>query len=148
MVMTDEVISIAAPAIKQHEGLRLTAYRCSAGKLTIGYGHVLRTGEPHAITRARAEELLKQDMQTALQSAMTISGLQPQQYAALTSLIFNIGTGAFRTSTLRKRLNDSPRNDEKIFSEWRRWNIADGKVDRGLVNRREKEIQLYKGTTP
>ena len=27
--------------IKRHEGLRLKPYRCSAGKLTIGYGHNL-----------------------------------------------------------------------------------------------------------
>jgi len=55
--------------IKSFEGLRLKPYYCSAGKLTIGYGHVIRKGEnyPHekAITEAEAENLLVKDVKHA-----------------------------------------------------------------------------------
>lgn len=49
--------------IKQFEGCRLTAYKCPAGVLTIGYGH---TGKDvhysDVITQEEAEKLLKKDL--------------------------------------------------------------------------------------
>jgi lysozyme len=145
--VNDDVLSIAAPAVREWEGLRLTAYRDSGGLLSIGYGHVLRRGEPHSISRSRAEELLRQDMAGALKLSLEIPGLKPHQHAALTSLIYNIGGGAFLKSTLRKRLIEVPRDDNKVFAEWRRWHLDNGKPVQGLRNRREKEISLYKGTS-
>lgn len=54
--------------LQRHEGLRLEAYYCPAGKLTIGYGHNLEArpvhgvGEGSSITKARATALLIDDV--------------------------------------------------------------------------------------
>ena len=47
--------------IKQFEGCRLTAYQCSAGVWTIGYGHTAAVKKGQTITKEQAEEYLRQD---------------------------------------------------------------------------------------
>lgn len=47
--------------IKKHEGFRSKPYRCTAGKLTIGYG---RNIEDNGITEAEASFLLDNDIQS------------------------------------------------------------------------------------
>ena len=50
--------------------------------------------------------------------------------------------GAFKKSTLLKKINaNAPRAE--IEAQWKKWNIAGGSVNDGLVNRRAKEIKLY-----
>ena len=49
--------------IKKHEGLRLRPYKCTAGKLTIGYGRNL---EDRGITALEAEYLLEGDLAQVL----------------------------------------------------------------------------------
>lgn len=49
----------AIDLIKRHEGLRLKPYRCTAGKLTIGYGRNL---EDIGILEDEAELMLKNDI--------------------------------------------------------------------------------------
>ncbi len=51
--------------IRQFEGLRLTAYRCPAGVWTIGYGHTSGVTEGMTISVEQAEDLLRQDIETA-----------------------------------------------------------------------------------
>ena len=48
--------------IKKFEGLRLEAYRCSSGILTIGFGHTKGVKSGDKITEQRAEELLREDL--------------------------------------------------------------------------------------
>jgi len=132
--------------IKQFEGLRLTAYRCSANVLTIGYGH---TGsdvkEAMTITQAQADELLKSDVKKFEigVSALTVGiSLTQNQYDALVSFAFNVGLGALQSSTLLKKLRENPK-DKTIANEFARWNKAGGAVVAGLTNRRAQESQLY-----
>ncbi len=47
-------------SVKKHEGLRLKPYRCTAGKLTIGYGRNL---EDTGISKNAAEILLVKDLE-------------------------------------------------------------------------------------
>lgn len=47
------------PMLKKHEGLRLKPYRCTAGKLTIGYGRNL---DDRGITEEEADRLLHNDI--------------------------------------------------------------------------------------
>jgi len=82
--------------IKRHEGLRLFPYKCSAGKITIGYGRNL---DDKGITKREAEELLWSDIQEAAQNTMSIF---PQFYTytiarqnALIDLMFNLGKTRF-----------------------------------------------------
>ena len=130
--------------IKEHEGLRLQAYQCSAGVWTIGYGHTspgVYAGM--TITKAEAEFLLEQDTakhEVPVQQ-MGIK-LSQNQFDALVSLVFNIGVGAFKRSTLYQKVLANP-NDPAIADEFRRWVFIGGVTSNGLINRREKELQMY-----
>ena len=49
--------------IKAHEGCRLAAYLCPAGKWTIGYGHTAGVVQGMTITQVQADAFLKQDIE-------------------------------------------------------------------------------------
>ena len=135
--------------IKRFEGCRLKAYRCPANVLTIGYGNTFyedgtKVKDGDVITQQRAEELAKFIIdQFAVSIAPFIQKtLTENQFSACVSLAYNIGTGNFKKSSVFKKLNINP-NDTTIADSFRLWNKGGGKVLRGLVNRREAEIQLY-----
>ena len=133
--------------IKHFEGLRLTAYRCPAGVLTIGYGH---TGpdvtEGQCITTEHAQQLLAQDLipVESVIHRLVQYPIDQNQYDALVSFTFNVGAGALASSTLLKRLNGG--EVTAVPSELRRWNRAAGQVMLGLVARRNAEAALWSGS--
>jgi lysozyme len=63
-------------------------------------------------------------------------------FNSMVSLAYNIGTGAFISSTLLRKVNINP-NDPSIAHEFSRWNKAGGKVLNGLTIRRSKESANY-----
>lgn len=136
--------------IKEFEGLRLRAYRCAGGVMTIGYGHTGKVnGQPlkvgAVITKEQADELLRRDVESVeakLVKEPYSRELSESQFDALVSFIFNLGWGAFVGSTLRKKLLRDV-NDEAIPDEFRRWVYSNGRVLPGLVTRREWEAQMY-----
>jgi len=79
--------------IKHFEGLMLKAYRCSAGKLTIGYGSTRDVTEGVVITLQEAEDRLIQDVKAseALVRSKVAVPLTQAQFNALVSLVFNLG---------------------------------------------------------
>ena len=105
-----------AAFIARFEGFRDKLYNDPVGHATIGCGHLVHHGpingsEPaefrNGITRDRALELLQQDASTAadeISRSVKVDLSQPQ-VDALISFTFNVGTGAFRDSTLLKLLN-------------------------------------------
>jgi|TARA_R110000868_G_scaffold114462_3_gene306690 lysozyme len=135
--------------IKKFEGCKLKAYRCPANVLTIGYGNTFyengdKVKEGDVITQQRAEELAKFIID---QFAVSITPfikqpLTENQFSACVSLAYNIGTGNFKKSSVFKKLNINP-NDATIADSFRLWNKGGGVVLKGLVRRREAEIQLY-----
>lgn len=133
--------------IKQFEGLRLKAYRDSGGKWTIGYGHTGGVKSGDVITAQQANDFLIRDIKMAENAINGLNlNLTQNQFDALVSFVFNVGTGNFGTSTLRKKLINNP-DDPSIFDEFKRWKY--GKVNGksvvlpGLVKRREAEAKLY-----
>lgn len=129
---------------RKAEGLRLTAYYCPAGKLTIGYGH---TGpdvkEGMTITEAEADELLAKDVgwaEEAVTRAVTVP-LTSNQFSALVDFTFNVGAGNLESSTLLRLLNGG--DLAGAADQFLRWDEADGKVLPGLVTRREEERSLF-----
>ena len=133
--------------IKRHEGFSSLPYLCAAGKETIGYGHVIKQGEqfPCGLTEKQAEDILYDDLAEAEQCIFdnVIVDLLPNQFDALVSLIFNIGTKAFEKSTLLRMLNSE--QFEEAGKQFLRWIYANGKVVYGLQKRREKEKRLFDG---
>lgn len=147
--------------LKGVEQLRLTPYDDQTKKpissyvkgATIGYGHLIQPNEwslySGGITGEQAESLLNQDMkpaQDAVRNLVKVS-LSSNQFDALTMLAFNIGTGdkGFAGSSVLKLVNDpsavTPYNS--LDSAWADWNISQGKVNQGLINRRAAEINIY-----
>lgn len=134
--------------IKDHEGLRLKAYKCQAGRWTIGYGHTKNVFYGMVITQEMAEAFFKEDLEDC-ERILSYSAKVPltnNQFSALVSMMFNFGTDKIRKSTLMKRIN-SGASAESINSEWRRWiHVKENgitKVSEGLVKRREAEIALF-----
>jgi len=136
--------------IKEFEGLKLKPYKCSAGIATTGYGstyyengtRVQMSDAP--ITKQRAEQLLQH---TADRFASKVANLikkpvTQNQFNALVSFAFNVGSGALASSTLLKLVNVNP-NDPMIAKEFLRWNKVNKVPVQGLTNRRIKESALY-----
>ena len=144
--MDIKTIKIARNFIKRWEGLSLESYKCSAGVKTIGYGHVIKKGDNigNKITKKQAESLLDSDIAKASNILFRYChglDLNRNQQAALISFIFNLGSGAFQSSTLRQKLN---RGEYCIVSdEFPRWVYAGGKRINGLVCRRQAERELF-----
>lgn len=143
-------VYVAAELIKRFEGLRLRVYQDSAGKWTIGYGHLVQPGErfyPYGtvidITSDEADALLAQDMADAELEVSTVVRvpLSPNQHDALVSFVFNVGGGAFADSTLLRKLNSGDYSG--AASEFDKWVHANGAVDPGLVSRRSQEKTLF-----
>ena len=144
----------ALKIIRQFEGLRLEAYRCPAGVMSIGYGTTLIGGHPikagDVITKLKAEELLRQQVLrdfapglfAVLPQAKTMA---PNMTAALVSWAYNVGLGAVESSTLRRRILNGEAPLLVIQQELPRWNKGGGVVLEGLQRRRAAEIALAKG---
>lgn len=137
--------------IKVREGLKLEAYQCSANEWTIGYGTRYTAVGPvrkgQRITESAAEELLLSDLrlfERRINDLVKIP-LRQNEFDALVSLVYNIGTGAFASSTLLRLLNKQ-RLDEAA-DEFLRWNkVRRGGVfitEPGLTSRRIQERQQF-----
>lgn len=128
--------------IKKYEGCRLTAYKCPAGIWTIGYGTtVYPNGQPvkkgDKCTQAEADSLLEWYVKNKIQLP---SGINKNQTAALQSLIYNIGQGAFDRSSLKKAI--VAKDWKAVWKNWD-WVTGGGKFLNGLAKRRAEELMLF-----
>lgn len=137
--------------LKRYEQLALKAYLCPAGKWTIGWGHTGKdVHEGLSITRERAEQLFARDLQRfekALnESLMHFADFPQLCFDALVSLMFNIGTAAYATSTIKRRFHEhavKPCTAREIAAQFNRWKLVKGKVNDGLLARRADEIFTF-----
>lgn len=132
--------------IIREEGEKLTAYKCPAGVWTIGVGHTGNVKPNMKITKEQSRELLKSDL-LKFENAVNESvkrELSQNEFDALVSFAFNVGSHAFKNSTLLRKINS---NDtlESIEKEFNRWRFGGGRVLPVLVSRRKREFELFKG---
>ena len=130
--------------IKKYEGFSPEKYLCPAGKLTIGYGHVIQRGETFTkLTEKEALALLDQDADIAENTVNNLVKvpLNQNQFDALVSLVHNWASGHFLRSLGLKKLNN--KDYKGAITEFSKINQANGKVLRGLVNRRLAEANLF-----
>jgi len=140
--------------IEKHEGCKLTAYQDSANIWTIGYGTIVyedHTPVKHGdtITQQRADQLLQAEIAKKAASVNAFilpATLMQQQFNALVSFAYNVGTGALQNSTLLKRVKANP-GDPSIRDAFMMWDKVhkDGEVVvvPGLAARRKEEADLY-----
>lgn len=135
--------------IAKFEGLKLEAYKCPAGIATIGYGSTYysdgsRVKMGDKITKEQAIRLLFDTLGTyeRFVDANTRDDINQNQFDALVDFAYNCGNGNLKSSTLLKKVNADP-NDANIGAEFMKWTRANGKVLKGLVNRRVAEVELY-----
>jgi lysozyme len=128
--------------ITKEEGARNKAYKDSKGLWTIGVGHLIKDDEKDLITanltNDRVEDLLRKDLKwcsEAVESSVKVP-LAQNQFDALYSLCFNIGSTAFKNSTVVKRINA---NDLKGAADailmWNKPAVLEG--------RRKRERELF-----
>ena len=127
--------------IKNLEGYREKSYKCSAGKLTIGYGHTDGVYEDQKITKEQADNFLKKDVEKFEKNVNNINkkkkyNLNQNQFDSLVSFTFNLGPGKLNTLTQNRTKSQLP-DGMKLY------NKANKKVIPGLANRRQKEIDLF-----
>ena len=141
--------------IQEFESFEAKPYLDSARVWTIGYGSTYYpngkpvTGWDKPITREYAETIqrhvISKDFEPVINELLEkeiASGFVNQNmYDAIVSLTYNIGTSGFKRSSVLKLLKQGDKfNAGNAFLLW---NMAGGKVLKGLVRRREKERKLF-----
>ena len=150
---------IAENFVKEWEGLRLKAYRCTARTWTVGYGHTKGVRPGQVISLQQAERLLRDDLDEHAEdlARYVTCRLTRGQYIALLDLAFNLGVPAVAKSQTLRYLNAGDLEKAKkgflSFSKERQFNpdgsvkrkpdgTLDLKVNKGLLNRRTAEVEL------
>lgn len=130
-------------------GAALKAYQCPAGVWTIGWGHTSGVGPKSTLRdEHQADALLAGDLMTKKNEVLNACTVRPNenQLAAMVSLAFNIGAGAFaeRCSVLKLHNRGDAQAAARAFNLWVKARV-DGKLVQlpGLVSRRAREAALY-----
>ena len=149
-IIVDEisVSNLGVDLICDFEGKRLAAYDDGVGVWTIGFGTTIypngiKVKKGDTCTLDQAKSYMAHDLkkfEQAVNGAVNIA-LNQNQFDALFSLAYNIGTGAFNKSTLVKKLNAG--DISGAADQFDVWINAGGKRMQGLVNRRVKEKALF-----
>lgn len=147
-----EIPQAAVDFIAKAEGVKLVAYPdpATGGEpWTIGVGHASGVKPGDKITRVKAMELLRGDLETAAKRLSdrigdVVNELTENQYAALLSFVLNLGANP--SWTIWKRLK--ARQFDQVPGEIIKFVNANGRKIQGLVNRRTAEIKLWSTDEP
>ena len=133
--------------VKRFEGFKATAYKCSAGKWTCGFGRTRGINKRTKCTEEEATKWLKEDLEVAENAVKRLVKveLKQNQFDALVSFTFNVGQGALSISTLLKKLNSG--DVRSAGFELLKWDKVrkNGKleVSKGLARRRIAELNMF-----
>jgi lysozyme len=138
--------------VRQFEGFRSHPYRDNGkGIWTIGYGSIrLADGSPVTadtlpVTIDEAEALMQAELQPTCDEVDLLipASAADNQRAAAYSFAYNEGVGALAGSTLLRLWLAG--DVVGASAEFPKWNIAGGRIDPGLVNRRRMERAVFDG---
>lgn len=117
---------------------------------TIGFGHLISQSEfnkfVNGINEEQANKLFESDIAPFVNCVNKVitKQLKQQEFDALVILAYNIGIGNFSTSSVVKMLNGYPVNTYKsLDAAWLSWNKSQGSVNKGLINRRNAELNIF-----
>lgn len=133
--------------IKLNEGLKLNKYICSAGKPTIGYGHLITSTENYVtITKEKAEQLLGLDLKTVENWLnKNASWCNQNEFDALSSFLFQYGTNLLArgfTNTHNAFVSGNRKEIARILEKDFNHAVAKNKDNR-LIPRRQRELKLF-----
>jgi lysozyme len=144
-----QTIDILLNLIKESEGCKLKAYKCPAGKWTVGWGQTGKSIKEGTIwTQQHADDALDIAAKECLQQTFNESSIlrqeSPEKQAAIADFVYNLGIERYAGSTLKTYV------DAKLWrqaaNEIQKWNKArvNGKLVElpGLTTRRLKEAKL------
>lgn len=132
-------------------GVALTTYKDHAKLKTIGWGHKLVGNEdyPNGISPEKAEQLFDTDIsrfENVVNDSVKVP-LTQSQFDALTSFSYNVGRGAFASSTLLQRLNQG--DYAGAANEFANWTRVGKDHPPGQINRRKAERAMFtNGVSP
>lgn len=143
-----KISNVGINLISSFEDTRLKAYDDGVGVWTIGIGTIVypngnKVKQGDTCTLDQAKAYFKHDLakfEKAVNDSVKVP-LTQNQFDALVSLTYNIGSGAFKSSTLLKKLNKS--DYQGAADQFPAWKKARGKVLNGLVRRRAAERALF-----
>lgn len=146
--MKKTISEIGLKLIAQFEGCYLQAYLCPTNVWTIGIGTTVypsntKVKKGDVCTAEQAKTYFTHDLkqfEKTVNDAVEVD-LTQNQFDALVSLTYNIGSTAFKNSTLLKKLN--AKDFTGAADQFLVWNKGGGKVLKGLVRRREAERALF-----
>ena len=111
-----------AKDLKIDEGFRECVYECSAGKLTIGYGHNV---EDNPIPQSIAEKLLHHDIGQVLSHCERFHWFYPlngTRKGVIVNMVFNMGSdGVAKFKNMIRAIEDKNWNkaaNEMLDSRW------------------------------
>ena len=138
----------ALELIKKFEGIRLVAYpdpKTKADPWTIGYGHTKGVKQGDTCDYVQADKWLLEDADEASTQVLEVvkGSLSQSELDALTSFVFNLGIGRFKSSTMLKKLNTGDK--EGASNEFLKWISPGTPVEAGLRIRRHLEKDLFDG---
>lgn len=150
-----DALSAAFDLIKKEEGLRTEAYQDQTGKWTIGFGNTMINGRPvrpgDRITSTQALQMMKDSV---IKNYTTFAGrikrqLSPQQFAALTSFEYNLGSGIWNDESGGKILSliEAGRAREagqlmQSYNKSKNPATRQLEINPVLTNRRKREAQM------
>jgi len=136
--------------IKTQEGFVPIADNTLDGIWTVGYGSTWnfdkgrKVQQGDSIDIKTAQRWLEMTVATTSKEIKSVvkKSINLNELNALISLTYNIGLGAFKNSTLLKKLNAG---ESKILvsDQFLKWIYINGVISNGLKNRRIKERQLF-----
>jgi lysozyme len=129
--------------IKEFEQLQLEAYIPAPEDVpTIGWGTTAGVKMGDTIDLKTADQYLRRDIHSCEDAVNQACGelLSQSQFDACVSLTYNIGGGAFRQSTLVKKIKS---HDPLAADEFLRWDKFQGTPLAGLTRRRQKEREFF-----
>lgn len=129
--------------IEGFEGLETKAYQDQRGIWTLGYGHIAGVKQGDTCTKEQADEWLEEDLASAEKAvnAMVKALLNQNQFDALVSFTYNVGSGSLEHSTLLSLLNQGA--IDGAANQFLAWDHINGVVSDGLLRRRTAERALF-----
>jgi lysozyme len=144
IVQAKKLVNSSLKLIADFESFSAMPYPDAGGE-SVGFGHFILPTDNFTFPMSKndAYALLDIDATTAARAIknFVVVPLTQNQYDALVSLTYNIGVGAFKESTLLKKLNAGDYAGAAAqFSVWRK---SQGKVMQVLVDHRAHEQEIF-----